>query len=121
MPDGPEPLQYLIKHSHKLARQEELERRSMAEIQEDVLYAEAEEAYSALSTLLDENAYFFGTRYNLDIFLANRRRPGLLDTAVFAYTWSVLDRLDNSKLAEIINKFRNLVQHATRVKELVYS
>jgi len=75
VPDGPEPLQYLIKHSHRLARQEELRRRCMAEIQEDILYAEAEEAYSALSTLLDENDYFFGARFNLAPVLANRKAP----------------------------------------------
>ena len=62
MPNGPEPLQYLVKHSNILARREELERRCMADIKGDVLYAEAEDAYSAISTLLGEDNYFFGAR-----------------------------------------------------------
>jgi len=58
---------------------------------------------------------------NTIVIKANGRRPGLLDTAVFAYTWTVLDRLGESELAGVVNKFENVVQHATRVKELVYS
>ena len=59
VPNGPEPFQFLVRHSHKKAREEELERRCLSEIRGDVIYAEAEEGYSALSTLLGEHKYFF--------------------------------------------------------------
>ena len=51
----------------------------------------------------------------------NYRRPGLLDSAVFAYTWTVLDKLGDSSLASIIKKFDNLVRHADNLKHRVYS
>jgi hypothetical protein len=63
IPDGPEPLQYLVQHSHWTAKKEELERRCMSEIREDVLYAEAEEGYAALSTLLGGDRYFFNQKH----------------------------------------------------------
>ena len=63
LPNGPEPLQYLVKHSNRLARRQELERRCVTDIKGDVLYAEAEDAYRAISTLLGDNNYFFGARY----------------------------------------------------------
>jgi len=60
VPRGPRPLQYQIAYSHQAARKQELERRIMSlEIREEVLYAEAEEGYAALSRLLGENTYFF--------------------------------------------------------------
>ena len=62
LPNGPEPLQYLAKRSHLAPRKEELQRRSLASPDEQVLYAEAEEGYAALSLLLGENTYFFNER-----------------------------------------------------------
>jgi len=48
------------------------------------------------------------------------RRPGLLDAAVFAYTWTVLIKLREGELAGIIKRFDNLVRHANRLKQTVY-
>jgi len=110
LPDGPQPLQYLVRYSHRAARKAELERRSLSDIRPEVLLAEAEEGYAALSTLLGESMYFF-----------NERRPGLLDSAVFAYTWTVLDGLGETGLASIIRKFDNLVRHADNLRRRVYS
>jgi hypothetical protein len=50
----------------------------------------------------------------------NGRRPGILDAAVFAYTWTVLDKLKDSNLATIINKYHNLIQHAKTINSLLY-
>ena len=63
IPNGPEPLQYLVRHADRTARRDELERRCMGEIRGDVLYAEADEGYAALSTLLGNDRYFFNERY----------------------------------------------------------
>lgn len=62
VPNGPEPLKYLVQYSHRKARKDELERRSISEIRGDVLYLEAEEAYGALSTLLGDNKFFFNEK-----------------------------------------------------------
>lgn len=48
------------------------------------------------------------------------RRAGLLDMAVFAYIWTVLDKLGESNLASIIKKYPNLVKHADYIKQLAY-
>jgi hypothetical protein len=120
IPNGPEPFQFLVRHSHRKAREEELERRYLSEIREDVIYAEAEEGYSALSTLLGEHKYFFNERCVCFLEGTNCRRPGLLDAAVFAYTWTVLDKLGQSSLATIINKYENLVHHSRTLHSLVY-
>jgi hypothetical protein len=37
----------------------------MSEIRQDVVYAEAEEGYAALSTLLGHDKYFFNHEYSL--------------------------------------------------------
>lgn len=65
IPNGPEPLQYLVRYEQRKLQREELERRCMSEIREDVIYAEAEEAYAALSTLLGQDKYFFNQEYCL--------------------------------------------------------
>ena len=62
IPNGPEPLQVLVQHSLRKARKDEVERRCLSEIRGDVIYGEAEEGYSALSTLLGEHKYFFNER-----------------------------------------------------------
>lgn len=51
---------------------------------------------------------------------ANNRRPGILDAAVFAYTWTVLNKLEDSNLATIIKNYNNLVQHAKIIHSLLY-
>jgi hypothetical protein len=65
IPSGPEPLQYLVRHARIKSQKEELERRCMSELREDLIYAEAEEGYAALSTLLGQDKYFFKQEYNL--------------------------------------------------------
>ena len=65
IPNGPEPLQYLVYHADWSARRDELQSRCMGEIRGDTLYAEADEAYAALSTLLGNDAYFFNERYSI--------------------------------------------------------
>jgi hypothetical protein len=45
-----------------MVRRKELERQSMSDIRQDVIYAEADEGYSALSTLLGTNTYFFNEK-----------------------------------------------------------
>jgi hypothetical protein len=62
IPKGPEPLQYLSKRSHQAPRKEELQRRSLTSPSEQVIYAEAEEGYAALSLLLGGDTYFFNER-----------------------------------------------------------
>lgn len=64
IPNGPEPLQYLAKRSHQTPRKEELQRRSLTSPNRQTIYAEAEEGYAALSSLLGEDIYFFNERYN---------------------------------------------------------
>ena len=63
MPDGPEPLQYLVRYSHRMTKKKELEKRCLLEIDGDQLYAEAEEGYAALSLLLGNDTYFFSERF----------------------------------------------------------
>jgi hypothetical protein len=62
-PEGPEPLQYVARRLHRLARKEELERRMLSPINGCLLYSEAQEAYAALSTLLGSDVYFFNESY----------------------------------------------------------
>jgi hypothetical protein len=93
----------------------------VSDVREEVLLAEAEEGYAALSTLLGASTYFFNERYSISCILVNYRHPGLLDSAVFAYTWTVLDKLGDSSLASIIKRFDNLVRHADNLKHRVYS
>lgn len=40
--------------------------------------------------------------------------------AVFAYTWTVLDKLPNTKLGMVVTQFDNLVRHAKHLRNLVY-
>jgi hypothetical protein len=79
LPDGPQPLQYLVRYSHQAARKAELERRSLSDIRPDVLLAEAVEGYAALSTLLGDSMYFFNERYLISLaFLTNVGARGYL-------------------------------------------
>jgi hypothetical protein len=39
---------------------------------------------------------------------------------VFAYTWTVLDKLNDSNLAAIIHKYNNLIRHAKTINSLLY-
>jgi len=71
------------------------------------LEAEASHAFESLSTLLGDNLYFF-----------NRPTPGLFDASVFAYTHLILDESmgwKHNKLARLLRKHENLVQHRERL------
>ncbi|KAB8073145.1 hypothetical protein BDV29DRAFT_140554 [Aspergillus leporis] len=71
------------------------------------LEAEADDAFEALSTLLGSNEHFFG-----------RSTPGLFDASVFAYTHLILDEGMGwkwNRLAELLQKHTNLVQHRERL------
>ena len=77
----------------------------------DILH-DASEALSALSTLLGEDQWFFGSE-----------RAALFDASVFAYTHLLLeDGLEwkDNQLREQIEKYGNLVQHRRRILELYY-
>jgi hypothetical protein len=63
VPSGPEPLQYIVRHSHQTAIKEELEKFFISEVDPEVLFSEAEGGYAALSTLLGEDMYFFNARF----------------------------------------------------------
>jgi Glutathione S-transferase, C-terminal domain len=118
VPDGPESLQYILRHSNRTLRREELEKCCLTEVDGDVLHVEVEEGYAALSVLLGDDIYIFSDRCTL--IQVTNRRPGLPDAAVFAYTWTVLDKLGESKFATIIRKFDNLVDQAYSLKKRVY-
>ncbi|OGM48533.1 mitochondrial outer membrane protein (Sam35) [Aspergillus bombycis] len=71
------------------------------------LEAEADDAFEALSTLLGSNEHFF-----------ERSSPGLFDASVFAYTHLILDKgmgWKRNRLAELLQKHENLVQHRERL------
>ncbi|KAE8167172.1 hypothetical protein BDV40DRAFT_187954 [Aspergillus tamarii] len=71
------------------------------------LEAEADDAFEALSTLLGNNEHFF-----------ERSSPGLFDASVFAYTHLILDKgmgWKRNRLAELLQKHENLVQHRERL------
>ncbi|EED21560.1 mitochondrial outer membrane protein (Sam35), putative [Talaromyces stipitatus ATCC 10500] len=69
----------------------------------NVLEADADNAFEALSVLLGDNDYFF-----------NRIQPGLFDANVFAYTHLILDESMGWKynqLAHSLSKYDNLLRH----------
>ncbi|KAI1091940.1 hypothetical protein F5B19DRAFT_247939 [Rostrohypoxylon terebratum] len=73
------------------------------------LYEGAREAFEALSTILGDDDWFFGTV-----------QPGLFDAKVFSYTHLLLDdRLvwGDWTLTEIVMEFPNLVAHRDRILE----
>lgn len=73
---------------------------------------EAVDAFSALSTLLGEDSWFFG-----------HATPMLFDASVFAYTHLLLDEdmgWRNNPLAERLATFQNLVNHRNRILREYY-
>ncbi|EWC46612.1 hypothetical protein DRE_04099 [Drechslerella stenobrocha 248] len=71
------------------------------------LYAAAAEAWDALSTLLDEEQWFFGAR-----------DAGVFDAGVFAYAHLML--ASGGELAAVVNRHENLVAHEARVRRKWY-
>jgi metaxin len=71
------------------------------------LYERTEEAFKALSTLMGDNQYFFGSE-----------KPGLFDASLFAYTHLLLDEemgWKSTTLTGGLAKYDNLVQHRNRL------
>ncbi|KAF7874131.1 hypothetical protein EAF04_002803 [Stromatinia cepivora] len=98
--------------AHQLRSAAESELRKSAEIiDEEMIYREADRAWEALSLLLGEEEWFGG------------EGPGLFDASVFAYTWLLGDEglgwgqdgEGDRRLAEGVEKWRNLVRHRERV------
>lgn len=94
------------------AAREELLKYS-AHIDEDDLYAEATNAFEALSTILGEDENFFGAA-----------QPSLFDASVFAYTHLLLDEnlgWQNQKLTDALKRSSNLVRHRNRILEKYFT
>lgn len=78
-------------------------------IDAEALYAEAEDAFRALSALLKDDAWFGGAE-----------QPGLMDASVFAYTHLLLDDKlgwEDGRLNEGVRECANLVRHRARILE----
>lgn len=81
-------------------------------ISETGLYAEAEKAFEALSTLLGDNDWLF-----------EGKQPSLLDASLFAYTHLILaDSMgwQDMRLAKILRRSSNLMRHRDRILELYF-
>lgn len=73
------------------------------------MYNDAQNAFAALSTLLDEDDFFFGAG-----------EPSLFDASVFSYTHLLLDEGMGWKEDRMIRGLKihhNLVQHRERIFE----
>lgn len=75
------------------------------------LYAESDEAFSALADLLGEDEWFFG-----------ENRPSLFDASVFAYTHLLLDenmgwKVEHERMGRALREGRweNLIAHRGRI------
>jgi hypothetical protein len=68
VPDGFSPLQYLARYSAQAGKKRELEKRCLKGIRQDIIYADAEDAFAALSTLLGTHTYFFNEQYHPQTF-----------------------------------------------------
>ena len=76
------------------------------------LHRESEKAFSALSSLLGDDEYFFG-----------EKQPSLFDASVFAYTNILLDedfQWQIRHLAEGLEKHKNLIGHRYRILQRYY-
>lgn len=99
-------VQMTLYHQLKQAARDEL-LKNTSYIKEDDLYLEAENAFMALSTLLGDDAHFFG-----------KDGPSLFDANVFAYTHLLLDESmnwQNTRLVDSLRKTENLVRHQQRL------
>lgn len=93
------------------AAAEELSKHTAA-IDVESVYNDAENAFAALSTLLDESDYFFGAG-----------EPSLFDASVFAYTHLLLDEgmgWKEDRMTRGLEKYHNLVQHQERILEVYF-
>ncbi|KAH0537312.1 hypothetical protein FGG08_005866 [Glutinoglossum americanum] len=100
-------LKLLSYQLHNAAESELVKNSSSIDVES--LYAEAEWAMEALSTVLASNKWFFG-----------KPTPGFLDASVFAYTHLLLDSnmgWREDRLVKSVQKWENLVQHRERILE----
>jgi len=95
-----------ISHQLRAAAEAELLKHTSI-IDTDDLYSEADKAFEALSILLGEDSWFFGSG-----------KPALFDAAVFGYTQLLLDEelgWREEKLSRALRRRANLVQHRERL------
>jgi metaxin len=95
-----------ISHQLRSAAEAELLKHSSI-IDTDDLYSEADKAFEALSILLGDNSWFFGSE-----------KPTLFDASIFAYTQLLLDDelgWKEKKLCRALRRRANLVQHRERL------
>lgn len=94
------------------ATQELLQARPGGAINADDIYADAESAVSALSTILGNDEWFFGSK-----------EPGLFDAALFGYLHLILTLKWDEKeagLVRAVKKHENLVAHEERIRIKMY-
>lgn len=101
-----------IAHDLRLAAERELLKHG-AVIDAEAIYAEAEDAFRALETVLATDQWFFGAE-----------RPGLFDASVFAYTHLLLQELGDgwreSRLGNAVRARQRLVRHQERIFEAFF-
>ncbi|KAK8232151.1 hypothetical protein HDK90DRAFT_489348 [Phyllosticta capitalensis] len=101
-----------IAHDLRLAAERELLKHG-AVIDAEAIYAEAEDAFRALETVLATDQWFFGAE-----------RPGLFDASVFAYTHLLLQELGDgwreSRLGNAVRARQRLVRHQERIFETFF-
>lgn len=94
------------------AKQELLQARPGGVINADDIYADAESAVSALSTILGGDDWFFGVE-----------EPGLFDAALFGYLHLILTlKWDEREagLVRAVKKHENLIGHEERIRKKMY-
>ena len=100
------PIRLSLARQLRSAAMEEL-LKTNAVIDPQDLYAQAERAFQALSTLLGGSQFFF-----------DQTTPGLFDASLFAYTQIILaDHLtfSNPTLKRALQQHENLIQHRDRL------
>ena len=93
-----------------IARSELLKQYSV--IDSEAIFRGSDSAFEALSTLLNEDHYFFG-----------KANPGLFDAGVFAYTNLLLnERLSwkETSMKDGLEKRPNLVEHRERILQAYF-
>ena len=105
------PVRFALSHSLQAAALAELLATSSS-VSPQALYADADGALAALSTLLGEDEWFFGAD-----------EPGLFDASVFAYTYLIMDGLEwrDRELAEKLSRYGDLVGHKDRIASRFYA
>lgn len=103
-----------LTHQLRIAAEQELLKTSV-KIDIDDLYAEADKAFEALSTLLGEDEWFFQSDGE-----SESSGSSLFDASVFAYTHLLLDEKmgwRDKKLTRAVRRRKNLMDHRDRLLE----